>query len=546
MKSSSLFLTFVLLLFPLSLLADDHDHHLDPNEKVGTVSFPTSCSASVQKAFERGVALLHSFEYEVANHQFEEVAQKDPQCGMAYWGQSISRYHQLWGRPNAEDAKRGWELVQKAQATGTKTQRESDYIDAVAAFYRNYDETKHEKYSHAYSQAMAKVYQRYPEDHEAAVFYALSLLASSNDKTGEANAQKAISILNQLFEKEPDHPGIAHYLIHSCDNPKFASQGLAAARRYAGIAAASPHAVHMPSHIFARLGLWQDDINSNLAALKIVDKQAAMHVHTMHHRMHSMDFLVYAYLQIGDNVKAKGMVDDLLAFKKDDIEKDYQAYFDEMAADFPARYALERRQWNDALALQPRSSAGPSAEAVTYWAQTIAAGHLHDAAAAQKAATKYEALRAEALKGRKGYMGKGMRTDHDEVQAWLAFAQGKNDEALRRIRALADTQDDKGKAEVALPAREMLADMLLALDRPQEALAEYEKALHTDPNRFNGLYGAAQAAEATKQPQKAAEYYAQLLKNCDNGEHSDRPELAHAKTLVAQIKPLTTARQSAN
>jgi len=534
MKTHSLLLTFALLLSPLSLLADDHDHHLDAHERLGTVSFPTSCSASVQKAFERGVAWLHSFEYEVADHQFEEVAQKDPQCAMAYWGQSISRYHQLWSRPTAEESKRGWELVQKAQTIGAKTKRERDYIDALAAFFHDYAEANHEKYALAYSKAMQKIYQRYPKDHEAAVFYALSLLASSNDKTGQANAQKAISILNGLFEQEPDHPGIAHYLIHSCDNPKFASQGLAAARRYASIAAASPHAVHMPSHIFARLGLWQDDINSNLAALDIVNKQTGMHIHTMHHRMHSMDFLLYAYLQIGDNVKAKGMVDDLLAFKRDDVEPEFKEYFDAMAADFPARYALERRQWKDVLELQPRAGIGPSGEAITYWARALAAGHLRDAAAAQNAATQYEALLAATLKSRKPYMAKGMKTDHHEVLAWLAFAEGKNDEALRLIRSLAEEQDAKGKAEVALPAREMLADMLLALYRPQEALAEYEKSLHTDPNRFNGLYGAAQAAEAAKQPQKAAEYYAQLLKNCDNGAHSDRPELARAKTLVAQ------------
>jgi len=530
MKTRSLLLIFAVLFSPLSLLADDHDHHLDGNEKLGTVSFPTSCSASVQKAFERGVALLHSFEYDVANHQFEEVAQKDPQCAMAYWGQSISRYHQLWSRPSAEDSKRAWELLQKAQTVGAKTRRERDYIDALAAFFRGYAETQHEKHALAYSRAMEKVYQRYPQDHEAAVFYALSLLASSNEKSGEANAQKAISILNRLFEQEPDHPGIAHYLIHSCDNPKFASQGLAAARRYAGIAAASPHAVHMPSHIFARLGLWQDDINSNLAALDVVNKQ---HAHTMHHRMHSMDFLLYAYLQIGDNVKAKAMVDDLLSFKRDDVEKDYKEYFDAMAADFPARYALERRQWKDALALQPRPGVGPSEEAITYWARAIAAGYLRDAAAAQSATKQYEILLAATQKSRKGYKAKGMNTDHEQVLAWAAFADGKNDDALRRMRALADEQDERGKAEVALPAREMLADMLMALDRPQEALVEYEKSLHTDPNRFNGLYGAAQAAEAAKQPQKATEYYAQLLKNCENGEHSDRPELARAKTLVA-------------
>jgi hypothetical protein len=533
MKTRSL-LIFALLLSPLSLLADDHDHHLDPNEKLGTVSFPTSCAASVQKSFERGVALLHSFEYEVAGHQFEAVAQKDPQCAMAYWGQSISLYHQLWSRPSSEDSKHGWELIRKAQTIAAKTQRERDYIDALAAFYRNYAAADHEKHSRAYAEGMQKVYQHYPQDHEAAVFYALSLLASSNDETGEENAKKAISILNQLFEVEPEHPGIAHYLIHSCDNPKFASQGLAAARRYAAIAAASPHAVHMPSHIFARLGLWQDDIKSNLAALDVANKQTAMHMHTMHHRMHSMDFLEYAYLQIGDNSKAKNIMDDLAAFKRDDIEPEMQEYFDAMAADFPARYALERRQWKDALALQPPAGAGPSEQAITYWARALAAGHLHDAAAARTAVDQYEALIAATEKSAKPYRAKSMHTDHDEARAWLAFAEGKNDEALRLMRAVADKQDARGKAEVALPAREMVADMLLELNRPQESLAEYEKSLHTDPNRFNGLYGAAQAAEAAKQPQKAAGYYAQLLKNCDNGSHSERPELVRAKTLVAQ------------
>jgi tetratricopeptide (TPR) repeat protein len=290
----------------------------------------------------------------------------------------------------------------------------------------------------------------------------------------------------------------------------------------------------MPSHIFARLGLWQDDIKSNLAALEVANKQTAMHMHTSHHRMHSMDFLEYAYLQIGDNTKAKGIMDDLAAFKRDDIEPEMQEYFDAMAADFPARYALERRQWKDALALQPPAGAGPPEQAITYWARALAAGHLHDAAAARNAVDQYEAMIAATEKSAKPYRAKSMHTDHDEARAWLAFSEGKNDDALRLMRAVADKQDDRGKAEVALPAREMVADMLLELNRPQEALAEYEKSLHTDPNRFNGLYGAAQAAEAAKQPQKAAGYYAQLLKNCDNGSHSERPELVRAKTLLAQ------------
>jgi hypothetical protein len=534
MKIRSCLLSLALVFSSIWLLADDEGHHhLGPNEKLGAVSFPTSCAPSVQKSFERGVALLHSFEYETANAQFVEVAQKDPQCAMAYWGQAISFYHQLWGRPSPADSRRGWELVQKAQTISAKTQRERDYIDALAAFYRDYAAVNHEKYSTAYSEGMQKVYQHYPKDHEAAVFYALSLLASSNDETGEKKAKQAISILNQLFEQEPEHPGIAHYLIHSCDNPKFANQGLAAARRYAGIAAASPHAVHMPSHIFARLGLWQDDIKSNLAALDVADKQTAMHMH-MHHRMHSMDFLEYAYLQIGDNAKAKSMVDSLATFKKDDIEPEFQEYFDAMMVDFPARYALERRQWKDALALQPIAGAGPAEQAITYWAQAIAAGHLRDAAAAHRAVDQYEAMLAATEKGKKPYKAKSMATDHDEARAWLAFAEGKNDEALRLLRSVADKQDAKGKGEVELPAREMLADMLMEMDRPQDALIEYEKSLHTDPNRFNGLYGAARAAELAQQPTKAAGYYAQLLKNCDNGDHSDRPELVRAKTLIAQ------------
>ncbi|HEY6253800.1 MAG TPA: hypothetical protein VI685_27910 [Candidatus Angelobacter sp.] len=533
MKSRAFFLVLTLLAYPLSLVADDDHHHFDPNEKLGTVSFPISCATAMQKPFERGVALLHSFVYEEAARQFQDVERQDPHCAIAYWGEAMSLYHQLWSRPTDADLKRGQELLGKAQTIKAKTLRERDYIAALAVFYRDSAAVDHEKRAIAYASAMKRVYQSYPKDQEAAVFYALSLLSSGRDETELENAKQAIAILNRLFAKNPDHPGIAHYLIHACDNPNFAQQGLAAARTYANIAPSSAHALHMPSHIFTRLGLWQDDIQSNLAAIDAARKQSPDFHHMLHHRLHSMDFLEYAYLQIGDDARAKALIEELAAIKQDDVDQEFRDYLNDMLTDFPARYGLERRQWKDVLALQPPAGIQPYSQANTYWAQAIAGGHLRDSAAARSAVDHYDAMLEATKKTDKAYYVDGMKTDRDEAHAWLAFAEGKNEEALNLLRGVADKQDHLGKAEVALPAREMLADMLLDLGRYQEALVEYEKSLHTDPNRFNGLYGAARAAELTQQPLKAAAYYAQLLKNCDNGLHSDRPELARARELIA-------------
>jgi tetratricopeptide (TPR) repeat protein len=288
----------------------------------------------------------------------------------------------------------------------------------------------------------------------------------------------------------------------------------------------------MPSHIFARLGLWQESIASNNAALRIADKMAGMHLHTMHHRMHSMDFLQYAYLQIGDDANARRMYDMMTKFNRADIEPEYQGRYDEMLTSFAALYAIERKQWKDALALPTLATAAPGIQLVTFWAHAVAAGHLHDAAAAHEAQKTYLALTEEARKGPRPYILEGLVNEREEVQAWVAYAEGKTDEATRIMRAIADRQDKVGKAEVEIPAREMLADMLLEMNRPKEALAEYDVALKTDPNRFNELSGAAQAAEKLNQKDKASGYYAQLLKNCQ-GIDSDRPELKKAKTLVA-------------
>jgi tetratricopeptide (TPR) repeat protein len=473
-----------LLLLPLTLLADDTHQHYDPNAKLGAVSFPVpSCSADVQKPFARGVALLHSFWYDEAEKQFKAVAAQDPHCAMAHWGESMSLYHQLWNRPDDATLQQGRELMGKAQAIGAKTPRERGYIDAMAAFYHSeHGKWDFEKHTAAYSHAMEKVYESNPQDHEAAAFYALSLLASEpDDDTTFANRKKAIAILNTLFEEDPNHPGVAHYLIHACDNPRFAQQGLTAARRYAQIAPASPHALHMPSHIFARLGLWQEDIDSNLASIAATQhNETGMHMGA-EHQTHAMDFLEYAYLQIGEDAKAEAVVEQLANIKPEDVDPSLKGYLNRMRAHFPAMYALETKNWKEAVALQPPSGAEPYNQAITYWAQAVGAGHLRDAAAARHAVDQYNAMIEATRKSDKPYAVDGMSTNRDEATAWLAFAEGQNEEAIGLLKSVADKQDAIGKGEVELPAREMLADMLLQLDRPAEALAQYEKSMKIDP-----------------------------------------------------------------
>ena len=530
--------TFALLAFISTLSfapdlpsAQEPQHHHDSDEKLGTVSFSTSCVPEVQSQFERGVALLHSFEYEVADAQFEEVAKRDPRCAMAYWGQAMTLYHELWNRPSKADLARGAELLAKARSLKPPTARERDYVLALSVFYSHTDKLDHNQRADAYAKAMQGVHERNPNDHEAAIFYALSLLASGPDRDPNlTNAKAAVAILNKLYDEQPSHPGIAHYIIHSCDNPAMAGLALPAARKYASIAPSSPHAVHMPSHIFARLGLWRDDIISNLAAIRVADSMAAQH-HVMHNKVHSMDFLEYAYMQIGDDASAKATIEQIAAIRPEQMDPEFENYLLVRQAEGPAKYALERRQWKEALGLQPGAGAPPDVQLVTYWGRAVAAGHLHDAVAAQDALKRYDELLEATRKGPRPYIVDGLKNEHRLVQAWAAYAAGNSDDAVRLLRAVADNQDKVGKAETELPAREMLADMLLDLQRPQEALTEYEISLRTDPNRFNGLYGAAQAATQVQQKEKAGTYYTQLLKNCE-GISSDRPELAQAKTLL--------------
>ncbi len=516
------------------LLADQAAQPRPPvAEKLGTVNFSVSCVASQQAAFNRGVALLHDFWYDRAEQQFQAIADADPTCAMAYWGQAMSLWHQIWDRPSEATMQRGLALVQKGQKIGAKTQRERDYLNALALFYQNPGTSSFEIRVNAYSNAMEKLHDKYPQDHDAAAFYALSLLAAAppQDPTF-ANQKKALAILNKQFVLAPDNPGVAHYIIHSCDSPQMAAQGLKAAERYGQIAPSAPHAAHMPGHIFARLGMWQQDIQANLASVAAAEQSNALG-----HELHAMDFLNYAYLQVGEDGKAHAIVAKVQTMDPM-AGHDMHDYLDIARARFPATYEIEMRHWKQAAELDPAAAKQPQNIAETYWARAVGSGHLHDAATARKDLAKYDAMVEAVKKSADAYMAEYMQTGRDEIRAWIAFAEGKNDEAAKIMRTVADKQDAHGKGEVEIPAREMLADILLESSQPQQALVEYEQSMKIDPNRFNGLYGAAQAAQTLKQYATAQKYYAQLVKNCE-GSQSDRPELAQAR---AEVTGKTVAR----
>lgn len=531
---------FFFATFASTALADDEQtqhHHEDlTTTQLGTVTFPVSCAPDVQKPFERGVALLHSFWYEEAEKEFQQIAIDDPHCVMAHWGVAMSLWHQLWNNPDAKVIQRGLDEVHEAKTTdGPTTAREKAYIAAIATFYNNSKKLNHEARAKAYSDAMKKVYESYPDDPEAAAFYALSLLASEpHDDETFANRKQAAAVLENLFAIEPDHPGVAHYLIHAYDKPQLAQLGLPAARRYAQIAPAAPHALHMPSHIFARVGLWQDDINSNLASIAATRKTAAMHMGGEGHQFHAMDFLVYAYLQSGREADAQKVIDEVKAMPK--MKSMYGDDFDPQTnalTKFPAIYDLELRHWSDAAVLQVVPGSLRGDQSITYWARAIGAARSGNLAQAHKDLEQIEAIRKEFVAEKKTEYAEAVGEDYQEAAAWVAHAEGKDEEAITGLRVLADKTDKLGDEPEGIPAREQLADMLLEAKRPQQALAEYQTDLRLNPNRFNGLYGAARAAEAAGKQADATEYYALLLKICD-GSNSTRPELSRARELVAQ------------
>ena len=520
-------------------------------DRLGTVSFAVSCSPSVQASFNRGVALLHDFWYEEAKPQFERILKRDPACSMARWGIAMSVFHQIWDRPDDSATATGWRELQAAEARPAKTAREREYIAALADFYRPGD-AGYQARIDAYSAAMGKLHEAYPGDVDAAAFYALSLLAAeSPTDTSLTQERKAMAVLTPLWAKYPDHPGLVHYIIHACDYPPLARDGLAAARAYGQVAPSGPHAVHMPGHIFARLGLWSEDIEANSASVQASRAAEARHESGWMDQFHSDDFLVYAYLQSGQEAKARAVIEDANA-----AITHYQAMpgmapdhymagmFPYYRAKLPIFIALETRDWTSALAIETVTGAPPETQTQVYWARAIAAGHLRRPADARQAAAGYDALIEELRKGPHAYYaeGTGPKIRRGEIAAWSAFADGHTDGALEEMRASADLQDKVGQGEVDIPAREMLADMLLETKRPKEALAEYARALELSPNRFNGLYGAGQAAEAAADHTEARRYYTQLLESTGGGAGSLRPEIAHAKAFVSSPVAAVTAR----
>jgi tetratricopeptide (TPR) repeat protein len=512
-------------------------------EKLGTVSFPVSCLPSTQAPFNRGVALLHDFWYSEAKNQFEAIAKADTGCAMAHWGVAMSEFHQIWSRPGESTMKSSWAEMEKAQTPPAKTERERAYIDALGNFFRPGKEEFQARID-AYSAAMGKLYAQYPDVNSGA-FYALSLLAAASpDDTSLSSEHKAMAVLTPLLAKYPDNPGVVHYIIHSCDNPAMAADGLAASDHYGAIAPAGAHAVHMPGHIYARLGMWPQDIASQLESIAASESAEKRGEDGIMDEAHSYDFAVYAYIQSGQDAHAKqamsqlsGVLDRIQAMPGMGAQR-MEGMVPYYRAKLPIFYALEMRDWKTAAALAPAPGAPPEFETMTYWARTVAAGHLRKPQEAAAGLAKFDSLVATAKAGKSAYrvQGTSVQIQRGEMAAWSDFAADKSDEALKHMREAADLQDKVGQGEVDIPAREMLADMLLELHQPQQALAEYEVALKLSPNRFNGLYHAGLAAKQAGDKVKAQQYYAALLKSTDNGAESARPELAHVKSYVSSTQ----------
>jgi len=511
-----------------------HGHDEDPRqagaqppEQLGKVAFATSCDPKVQARFERAVALLHSFWFPEGRKAFLEVLRDDPSCSIAYWGLGVNRMlNPFNGQPAENVLLEGQAAVDKGLATPAKTQRERDYIAAIGALYMR-DRAPWRERVLRYEKAMQELAQRYPQDKEAAIFYALALnVAADPDDKSYARQLKAAAILEPIFAAQPHHPGAAHYLIHSYDYPSIAAKGLPAARTYAGIAPSAAHAQHMPSHIFTRVGAWEDSIEANRRA-----EQTARSNNTPDDILHAIDYQVYALLQLARDAEARQVLERGAA-EAGRYERSPGAY--SLAAG-PARYAMERGDWRTAAQLTPRPSKFPYADAMTHFARAIGAARSGDAPAAEKDLAQLVQLR-DALAARKdAYWSGQVEIQRLAAQAWLELAQGGRDAALALLRKAAELEDASEKATVTpgyiAPAREQLGEMLLALDQPAQALKEFETSAAHEQNRFRGIHGAALAAAQAGETGKARAYYAKLLALAAKGDA--RPELQRARAWLA-------------
>ncbi len=532
----NLFVTTIVLLAPNLGHAQADHHHASP-ETLGSVTFLTSCSSAVQAQFNRAVALMHSFQFGSAIEGFNAILATDPSCSIAYWGIALSS----WGNPFAAGMKspaqleQGLKAVKQARVSAPKTERERAYVEAVAHLFADSANTDQQSRKLAYESAMAALSAAHSEDTEAAIFYALALAAAADptDKT-YAKQLMAGAMLESLFAQYPDHPGLAHYIIHAYDVPPLAARAIGAAQRYSEIAPSTPHALHMPSHTFTRVGDWQDSIDANLAA--VVSARSAGQTSE---ELHATDYMVYAYLQTAQDNAAKHMVESAAqAFARFDpaspnigAASPAAAYFARAA--IPARYCLERQAWSDAAKLEPLPSPFPYTDAITYFARGLGAVHLKDRAAALSAINSLEQMRDKLTRMKEAYWADQVEIQRQEVSAWLAFADGDSQGALAGMRAAAEQEDKTEKNVVTpgplAPARELLAELLLELKRPTEALKEFEATLTKEPNRFRSVYGAAESAKLAGDHQTAQTYFQKLLRVAERADKPERREIVEAR-----------------
>ncbi len=484
-----------------------------PPERLGEVNFPVSCNATAQREFNRAMALFHSFWFEPAKKSFARVLEHDPECGMAHWGIAIMSMGNPFGwPPNPNALKAAAAAMAEAQRVGAKSERERDYIAALGAFFKGWETTEYRPRAVAFEKAMEGVAARYPQDDEAQILYALvlNITALPTDKTF-ANQLKAAGILEPLFKKYPNHPGAAHYLIHTYDYAELAEKGLPAARAYAGIAPSVPHALHMPSHIFSRVGLWREMVEANRAsylASKAELKETTLGIGT-YDALHAMDYMVFGYLQQAQDKAAKILVDEVATIRKVNVENFVAAY---SFAAIPSRFALEQRDWKKAaeLNLSPSDLAWdkfPQAEAVLVFARGLGAARTGAVQAARKDIERLQMLKDAMTTAKMDYWAGQTDFQIKTVEAWIALAEKRDDEAVQLMRAAAESEESSDKHPVTpgnvVPCRELLGEMLMALNQPAQALAEFERSLVRDPNRFWGILGAARAAEASGSPKAA-------------------------------------------
>ena len=520
-----------LLLFSASVQA----HENEGKGQLGRVKFSNSCDPKVQPLLETGVAMLHSFWFSAGEKTFRDVLAQDPTCAIANWGiAAILMSNPLAGAgASPKGAALAQEAIDHGRRVSPKTQRERDYIEAVAAYYEDWSNRPERARQQARAKAFEALADRYPDDDEARIFSALYITSthSQADQTFAAYL-KAAAILEKQFVKYPDHPGVAHYLIHSYDAPPIAKLGLPAARRYASIAPAAPHALHMPSHIFTRVGAWEDSAATNIRSAAVAKKG----VNESAEAYHATDYTVYAYLQLARDADARREIEEALKVTTGILPAQQFIAQYSMAA-MPARYAMERGAWREAMQLQPQSSKIPFADAITHFARALGAARSGDTAAAEKDAAELARLHKELQDAKNNYWATEVEIQRLAVAGWIALAQGKTDDAQKFMRAAADLEDRNDKHPVTpgriVPARELLGEMLLELKQPALALKEFEASHVREPNRFRGYDGAARAAEAAGDRRKAADYYAKLMELAKKAD-SSRPEIARARAYVAQ------------